>query len=287
MTVHPAPWNARLAAYVRLPHPWAVLIVMLATALFGLLATSGNPDPLRFWPMLGAMLGGQLAIGALNEYRDRELDALTKPHRPIPSGLVSPGGALGMVVLGGVLMAAAGLSLGPRSLLVIAAGTGCGIVYDLWFKGTTWSWLPYLIALPLLPTWVWLTMERPEPALLLLYPLGAPMVLAVHLAQSLPDAESDRAAGVGSLVARLGARRTLLSLAASCLFACAEVALFSVAFGERPAPGLVAAALVVAGLSASLVLRRAWPDKVDEQLFKVITALTVILGAGLVLSLGI
>ncbi|MBX6342788.1 MAG: UbiA family prenyltransferase, partial [Thermomicrobiaceae bacterium] len=191
---------------------------MLATALFGLLATGGHPDPRRYALVLLTMLAGQLAIGALNELRDRDLDAQTKPHKPIPAGLVSPRAALGITVAALALMLATGALLGPLPLLVAAIGTGAGLAYDLGLKRTRWSWLPYLVALPLLPTWVWLALARPEPRLLLLYPIGAPMVLAVHLAQSLPDAESDRAGGAGTLVARLGRRRAWrLSLACAAL----------------------------------------------------------------------
>jgi hypothetical protein len=74
---------------------------------------------------------------------------------------------------------------------------------------------------------------------------------------------------------------------AAALFGAAEVALFAVAFGDRPLPALIAAALVVFGLAASLAARQKDPHAVDRHLFKVVTALTVILGAGWVLSAGL
>ena len=78
--------RTRARAFLELPHPWAVLIVMLATAILGLLATGGYPDTERYVLVLVAMFGGQIAIGAVNEYRDRELDAMTNPAKPIPAG---------------------------------------------------------------------------------------------------------------------------------------------------------------------------------------------------------
>ncbi len=106
-------------------------------------------------------------------------------------------------------MVAAGLTLGSASFLILLAGTGIGVAYSLWFKRSRFAWIPYLIALPLLPVWVAVTLGRFEPALLLLFPLGALAVLGVQLAQSIPDVEADRAAGIDSLTTRLGERRAL------------------------------------------------------------------------------
>src|SRR5918997_6964625 len=98
--------------------------------------------------------------------------------------------------------------LGPASFALCALGTGAGLAYDLAFKRSAFSWLPYLVALPLLPTWVWTALDAFDPALLTLYPLGACATLAVHLAQALPDVPVDRAAGIGSATTLLGQRRS-------------------------------------------------------------------------------
>ncbi|MEK8227549.1 UbiA family prenyltransferase [Oerskovia sp. M15] len=70
---------------------------------------------------------------ALNDYADRELDAVERPERPLPSGRVSPEQALG-VATG---LTAAGLVL---------AGAGEGDVRSSWRSRspracgrTTWS----------------------------------------------------------------------------------------------------------------------------------------------------
>ena len=62
-----------------------------------------------------------LAGMALNDYADREVDAVERPGRPIPSGRVTPGFALGLAA--GLTAAAAGLAVaadGPRALAVLA-----------------------------------------------------------------------------------------------------------------------------------------------------------------------
>ena len=156
------------------------------------------------------MLGGQLAIGAINELVDLPYDTVGKPWKPLPSGDVSIRGARAMVVVGLIMMVAFGSRFGALPFALLAAGTGLGIAYDLWFKRTVWSWLPYLLALPLLPIWVFASLGKPEPRLLLLYPLGALATVGVHLAQALPDVAIDRAAGLPTATSRLGQRLTFV-----------------------------------------------------------------------------
>jgi len=130
---------------------------------------------------------------------------------PLPSGDVSIRGARAVVVIGLIMMVAFGWRFGILAFGLLAAGTGLGIAYDLWFKRTAWSWLPYLLALPLLPIWVFTALGRPEPQLLLLYPLGALAAVGVHLAQALPDATIDREAGLETVTSRSGEVRTFIS----------------------------------------------------------------------------
>jgi 4-hydroxybenzoate polyprenyltransferase len=151
-----------------LPHLAPVLVVELATAAFAVIAWGGLPPLHLFGPLLLAMLGGQLAIGAINELVDLPYDTAGKPWKPLPSGDVSIYGARAMAAAGLIMMAGFGWRFGAFALALLAAGTGLGIAYDLWFKRTVWSWLPYLLALPLLPIWVFASLGVPEPRLLLL-----------------------------------------------------------------------------------------------------------------------
>ena len=190
--------------YFLLPHLAPVLVVELATAAFAVIAWGGLPPAQLLGPLLLAMLGGQLAIGATNELVDRPFDRAGKPWKPLVSGDVSIRGARVMVVVGLLMMVAFGWRFGPLAFTLLSAGTALGIAYDLWFKRTVWSWLPYLLALPLLPIWVFASLGKPEPRLLLLYPLGALATVGVHFAQALPDVAIDRAAGLPTATSRLG-----------------------------------------------------------------------------------
>lgn len=247
-------------AWWRLPHPVPILVVLAATAGFALLVGRGSLPPGALAVLLGAMLGGQLAIGAVNEIADADLDRAAKPHKPIPAGSISVRAAWMLAAAGLALMALCGASFGPASLLLLAVGTGLGIAYDLWFKRTPLSWAPYALALPLLPIWVRTALVGFDPRLLLLYPLGAAATVGVHLAQAVPDAASDRAAGLSNPVSRLGERRSValaLALTATAPLVAAGCALLPtglVADRRIVVAGAVAAAcpIVVAGLAYAI-----------------------------------
>ena len=144
-------WKRTLQGYVLLPHLVPLLVVEAATVAFAVVAWGSLPPRSLLLPLVLAMLGGQLAIGALNELVDLPLDAVAKPQKPLPSGAVSIAGAREMVVVGLVMMTGFGLSFGLPAFALLALGTGLGLAYDLWLKRTSWSWLPYMVALPLLP----------------------------------------------------------------------------------------------------------------------------------------
>lgn len=271
-------------AYMVLPHLWAVLIVVGATGAFGLLAADGQPDWRRFTLLLLGMLGGQLAVGALNEWCDREADAITQPSKPIPAGLVPASHALAITAGGIVLMLGAGALLGPVELLVLVVANGCGLVYDLGVKRTPFSWLPYLVALPLVPIWAWLVMDQFQPRLLWLYPIGAMFIVAIHLAQVLPDIAGDRSQGERGLAVVLGERWTPVTLWSAALGTTAIVGIASAIFGSQPTAGLIAASVTGALLLAALALYRRAPARIQPHLFELLTASAVILGCGWALA---
>lgn len=241
-----------------LPHLGPVIVVELATAAFSFIAWRGAPPPNVLGPLLLAMLGGQLAIGATNELVDLPLDSVARPEKPLPSGAVSARGARVMVFAGLLTMTVFGLPFGPVPFALLALGTGIGVAYDLWFKRTAWSWLPYLLALPLLPIWVFAALGRIEPQLLLLYPLGALATVGVHFAQALPDVDSDRDAGLKTATSRLGSGHVFVAAWLATLSAplLAWVAALAMAPDLARAPIAVAAAATVLLLLLNLALWR-------------------------------
>ena len=182
-------WQAR--GYIRLIHPFPVAMNAVAATAFALLAVHGWPGVRPVLLIAAAIIGSQATVGIVNDLRDRDLDAVAKPHKPLVSGRVTVRGA---VCLGGVMLAMAiiaGLTLGWLSLLFVVAMTGAGLVYDLWLKRTALSFLPYIFGLPILPIWAWICVRDAPTRLWLTYPLGVLVGFGLHLANALPDAESD------------------------------------------------------------------------------------------------
>lgn len=275
-----------LRAYLVLPHAVPVIVVLLTTAGFALLAPDGPPPAGTLTRLLLAMLGGQVAIGAVNEVVDAELDAIAKPHKPIPAGSVSVPAALALAAIGLVAMVVFAAGFGIASLLLCALGTGAGLAYDLWGKRSLLSWLPYLVALPLLPIWVRTALSGFDARLLLLYPLGAFAVVGVHLSQALPDTDADRATGVRNLASALGERRAILLCWAATLSAPLLALALTPALSERPVWVWLAAGIVVSlvGLDAALYATRRRRGVVA--CFPCVAVSTAAMGLGWVLGLG-
>ncbi|MEE6274215.1 SCO3242 family prenyltransferase [Georgenia wangjunii] len=120
-----------LAELVRLPAALTVPGDTLAGA-----AAAGWPAGARtaFLPAASACL--YWAGMALNDYADRDLDAVERPERPIPSGRVSPRHALALAA--GLTAAGVGLAAaaGRRHLVIGAALAATVWSYDLLAKPT-------------------------------------------------------------------------------------------------------------------------------------------------------
>src|SRR6266704_4947 len=92
-----------------LSHPGPVLLHIIAVTLFALLAAW----PRLAWGIIALVVAAhaamQLSIAMVNDYSDRQLDAESKPGKPIPRGLVRPVEALFcgllLIVLGALLIA--------------------------------------------------------------------------------------------------------------------------------------------------------------------------------------
>jgi hypothetical protein len=86
------------------------------------------------WPSLLALVAASVCLYAggvvLNDYFDRDVDAVERPERPIPSGRVAPGEVLrfGLGLLG--LGCALALGAGATSAVVALVLAGCILLYD-------------------------------------------------------------------------------------------------------------------------------------------------------------
>ncbi|MFB7848595.1 MULTISPECIES: SCO3242 family prenyltransferase [unclassified Streptomyces] len=113
----------------------SALFTVPGDALAGAATTGGRPD--RGTALaVGASLCLYEAGMALNDWADRDEDAVDRPHRPIPSGRIAPGAAL--AAAGALTVAGLGLAgcAGRRPLTAAIALTATVWAYDLRLKHT-------------------------------------------------------------------------------------------------------------------------------------------------------
>ncbi|MFF9350496.1 SCO3242 family prenyltransferase [Streptomyces sp. NPDC014734] len=113
----------------------SALFTVPGDALAGAAATGHRPG--RGTALaVGASLCLYEAGMALNDWADRDEDAVDRPHRPIPSGRIAPGAAL--AAAGALTAAGLGLAAGAgRPALAIATGLAATVwAYDLRLKHT-------------------------------------------------------------------------------------------------------------------------------------------------------
>jgi 4-hydroxybenzoate polyprenyltransferase len=156
-----------------------------------------------------AALVGQLSVGWSNDARDAQRDlAARRTEKPTVSGLISARLlwrcafiALASCVLLSYL--AAGRIGGTAHVIAVASAW----VYNLALKTSIWSWVPYALSFGLVPAFVTYGLTPPQAPTL--WVSAASMVLGVgaHLANGLPDIDTDQEIGAGGLVVALGRRR--------------------------------------------------------------------------------
>ncbi len=237
-----------MSGVARVVHPFPSLLV--SGIVLALIPVADPGASALIYLRLGlGMLCYQFAIGIVNDLVDAHDDAVAKPGKPIAAGGVSARAATWLAVALVVLGAIVTLGLPVEAWLVGVAGLGCGLVYDLWLKRSWWSWLPFAIALPLVPTWVWSATGQWESQRAWVLPLGALLGLSVHLANQSPDIADDRSLGVRGLAQRIGDRSRAISVA---LFAFTAVAASAVLWAESVVAAGIAVAIgcIAATLSA-------------------------------------
>jgi 4-hydroxybenzoate polyprenyltransferase len=276
------PFPSVLQGLIEASHPFPIAMVVALTLVVGLASSRGTPPLARLGVVAAAMFLCQLAIGWTNDYVDREADRRFQLDKPLARGLVAakvlPPFTVAALAVGAILTATL---LGAAPLAVLLLGTACGLAYDFGLKDTRFSALPFIAGFALLPPFVWISLDIFRGAFLWLYGVGPPLVLGVHLANSLPDVVTDRLAGRGGLAVRLGRRRSLQLLAVCLALAPAlaallvvrvdydllRLALTSVAFGFLCA----IATVVYRGRPADLAAKRG---------FRVIAPAAVLFAAG-------
>ncbi len=224
------------------------LVTAAAAVAFALLFRVPVGDA-RFPLIFVTVLMTQLSISALNDWADRAADAQAQRFRPVAMGQIGAPLALALAIVFALGALPGTLAYGMAGILVLL-GLAAGWAYDLWLKPTPLSFLPFAIAFPLLPTWVGLVAGRPLPSLAWLFIAGVPLATAIHLADSLPDVELDREAGLRTLAVQLGFRRAARVTVGCLLFGSLVLAVTLLS-----SPILAIVVVLTGGLGSSALVR--------------------------------
>ncbi|MEI6688379.1 MAG: UbiA family prenyltransferase [Thermoleophilia bacterium] len=198
------------------------------------------------------ILLGQLSVGWCNDAYDSRLDAHAgRLGKPTVTRDVTPRGLwIGAVtaLVAAVILSwlVGGMVGGSFHVLALAMAW----LYNLRLSRTVWSWLPYAVAFGSAPLFLSIGLDGQAPPVWMVVAFALAAVSA-HLANALPDLETDRAAGLGGLSVRLGTRRA--TRLCWLLLALGTGVIAVATLGQSP---LVAVALTVIFVGAALVSRR-------------------------------
>ena len=200
--------GGRLKGFIYLLHPGpSVLVTATFVAIAGL-AQGAVPSASLAVRLVLLMLPIQFAIGVTNDVADVSADAAMKQYKPLVRGLVGWRTARALAAVLALAGLAAAATVNLPTLALTAGGLGAGLLYDLGFRETPLSWVPWWAGISILPLAAYASVGALAPRLLLLLPLSLLVALALHCANALPDIASDRAAGRMSLPVLLGVRRS-------------------------------------------------------------------------------
>jgi len=148
---------------------------------------------------------GQLLVGFTNDLNDYQDDLKhQRLNKPLVSGQITTAQlqrAIKIVAPIAVVVNIAG-PLGVKGGLIYLFGVGMGISYNLYFKSTLLSPLPYAIAFAALVACIVVATDRNPP--LWLMSAAALLGVAAHFANVLKDIDQDLTSGIKGLPQKLG-----------------------------------------------------------------------------------
>ncbi|WP_135820123.1 geranylgeranylglycerol-phosphate geranylgeranyltransferase [Halostella litorea] len=199
----------RLRGLVELMRPVNAVAAGVLTFVGAFVAVGLSASPARVGAAAGATVLATAAGNAINDYFDREIDAINDPDRPIPRGAVSPRGALAFslaLFLGAVALA---VTLPPLALGIAAVNLVALVAYTELFKG-----LPGVgnVVVAFLGGSTFLfggaAVGRPG-ATVVLFLLAALSTVTREIIKDVEDVDGDREEGLNTLPIAVGERRAL------------------------------------------------------------------------------
>src|SRR5712692_8379515 len=274
--------NDILLGLFLLSHPGPVAFHIIAVAMFALLAAWPHVAWSIFAFIVGAHAAMQISIAMLNDYCDRRMDALGKPDKPIPRGLVLPRetlvGGLFMIALMLILL----IPLPPLAWIFSLAYLALGQSYNLGLKSTPLSGIVFALAMPLIPLYAFAGVRRGVPFLFWLVPVGCLLGVALNLANSLPDIPGDAARGARTLAVALSLKGSFVACPLLIVLGARLIAVLTLTQAVPVRPLIITLALILTCLSVAAMIIFFGPAKPpwSRKVYFYLVVLTCILLAG-------
>ena len=129
------------------PLPTAAMTIALTVAA----ALTGRPAE-QCALVAGTVLTGQLSVGWLNDVLDRDRDAeVGRRDKPVAMGWIDPGTVVFAIAVAVLLVIPLSIANGTEAGLAHLGAVASAWLYNLVFKRTVLSWLPYAVSFGLLP----------------------------------------------------------------------------------------------------------------------------------------
>ena len=154
---------------------------------------------------------GQLLVGFTNDLNDYQDDLKhQRLNKPLVSGRITTAQLQRAIKIIAPLAVAVNIfgPLGIKGGLIYLLGVGMGISYNLYFKSTLLSPLPYAVAFAALAACIVEATDRNPP--LWLMSAAALLGVAAHFANVLKDLDQDLTSGIKGLPQRLGKKYSRL-----------------------------------------------------------------------------
>jgi len=162
-----------------------------------------------------AIFSGQLIVGWSNDLIDYKDDlSHNRRNKPLVAEQISYASLQrALIALLPISLALTIASpLGAKGGLVYFFGIGCGAAYNLYFKFTLLSPLPYAFAFAALPSCIPISLDQTPPTWMWLG--GALFGMAAHFINVIKDMEQDRASNIRGLPQRIGKKASIFTAAA-------------------------------------------------------------------------
>ncbi|MFP4627955.1 MAG: geranylgeranylglycerol-phosphate geranylgeranyltransferase [Halobacteriales archaeon] len=200
----------RVRGLVQLTRPGNV-VGAAVLAVVGAYVAAELTRPLELAVATSATALGTAAGNAINDYFDRDIDAINRPDRPIPAGRVRPADALVIAVVAlGVAFATAVAVLPTEAIAIAVVVLVLLVSYTQVFKGTPGIGNVVVAALVASAIWFGGAAVGDLPSTAVLGALAGFATFTREVVKDIEDLPGDRSEGLRTLPVAVGVRRAWL-----------------------------------------------------------------------------